>query len=241
MSAYALIIIILAGMVNALFLSGSIAGGGKDNVLLSFAEIEKGEVEVKGSRDALSVKRTEKGEAEHGLMVNLDGDMSVYIMKDVEIDPKGKEILFSLKVGGINTCGNDYRPDDALYPFFIQLVFSDGPDGLSWKKWVSQKFKSMWDQKVKTRRNIIYAFGNRLPKESIVTPYPGGAVISIGDDRDCGRLIQVTRDIENDYLLAFGKGMAGNVMRVIVGFEGFSDNRESIPVLVSEISLRKIS
>jgi hypothetical protein len=215
--------------------------GGKDFVLFTYSDIENGSARVKGYTDAIVSSPKSKDKTGSDMGVTLVGGKSVYITKKVKMDLKGKEVRFNLKVGGINSCRYDYQPGEAKYPFFLQLVFDEGPDGLGVRKWVKQKFKAMRDEKVKTQRNIIYAFGNKMPKGSIVNAYPGGVVISIGDEGDCGRMINVKRDLESDYLFSFGKEIDSRLVGVIVGFEGYKENKESIPVSVSEITLSSIN
>lgn len=210
-----------------------------DITLFSYADMRKGDLRVKGP--ARAAKRHSAGRAEKWVevAVGLGKKEELYILRDTEIDARGRAVHFSVKVGGINKEGRDYDPAEAKYPFFLQMIFDTEPEGISLKKKLSLWYKSVKSEKIRNRRNIIYAFGNRLPKESIINPYPGSAIISIGDDRDVDRVIHVTRSLDYDYLLAFGEEMEGKLKRVVIGFEGYGDGGESLPVLVSHILLKR--
>lgn len=215
----------------------SVSGEAKDLTLFSYSDILKGDLIVKGSREAAKPKPTDKRESWVDMVVGLGGRENLYILKDVDIAGKGRAVVFSVKVSAINPEGRDYEPDESKYPFFLQMVFDSGPEELSLKKRISLWYRSLRVQKIHNRRNIIYAFGNRMPKESIVNPYPGGAIISIGDDRDVGSMVRVTRSLDDDYKLAFGKEMEGKLKKVVIGFEGFGGKSEPHPVMVSRILL----
>ncbi len=215
------------------------SGEGGDITLFSYADMRKGDLRVKGPEGA--AKRHPAGRTEKWveIAVGLGKKEELYFLRDTDIDARGRAVHFSVKVRGINKEGRDYDPGEAKYPFFLQMIFDTAPEGLSLKKKLSLWYKSVRSEKIRNRQNIIYAFGNRLPKESIVNPYPGSAIISIGDDRDVDRVINVSRSLDYDYKLAFGEEMKGKLKRVVVGFEGYGDGGESLPVLVSPILLKR--
>lgn len=231
-------ILILA--VAATLLSPVVSRTEKDNgtTLFAYTDISSGNSKVTGAESAIRPAPSGGGESWADMTVHLEEKEGVYIIKDVDIDVREMALQFQVKVMGINPGGGDYKPDEAQYPFYLQLIFDGAPDGISLKKKFSLWFKSLWSEKVKSRQNILYVFGNRMPKESIVNPYPGGAIISIGDDRDVSRLVSVSRDIGNDYLLAFGKEMNVKLTKVVIGFEGGGKRTAPFPVSVSRFLLK---
>lgn len=172
------------------------------------------------------------------MVIETGKDKGVYFEKKLDIDAGAKVLDFSVLVNDVHADGEDYDPAKARYPFFLLLVFEGTPRDISIKKRVFLWIKSLRSKKVERRHNLLYIFANSMPKESIVNTYPGGAIISIGDDRDVGRLIHVRRDLGIDYKLAFGSELRSRLKKVVVGFEGEWQNEKTSPVSVSTFLLK---
>jgi hypothetical protein len=212
----------------------SICGGPGDLILFSPKRIEEGAVKISGNREDLSVLAPDEGAVR--IRAKLKKGHSIYVSEKVDMDLNGKVVIFSYSVSRPNKSESDYRIGKARYPFFIQFVFDRGPD-LSLRKKLVLWYKSLSEKKVKTKRNIIYAFTNRMPSGSIATPLAGSAVISVGDERDAGRIVKVSRVPSEDYRLAFGEKLSGRVKKIVLGFEGDKNLEGELEVRFSGIKI----
>ncbi len=185
---------------------------------LSFPPVEliggKRLFEVTGDASALKLD-----EGNGVLKVDLAGGKKVYLESDVLKNVPPGKIEFSYRCDGVNQNESDYRVKEARYPIYVQVIFDEKPD-LSFRKYVALAFSAAWNRKIWTRRSLLYAFGNRIPKGSIVNSTVSVAIVSVGDETDVGKDVKVDRDLRKDFTLAYGKPPASGVYRIVIGFEG---------------------
>ncbi len=227
---YLLLILILVMMSQPLY--------GVEGKALLFSRKDLGNkgVKIKGVKEGTLNIEGSPGIGDGMLFVKLEEGKDLYITKGTDIDISGKTLSFTVKVNKINRIGGDYKIRKSRYPFFLLMIFDEGPGDLSLKKRVVHWVKALWSEKVSIKKELIYAFANRLPSDSIITPEPGSAVISIGDEKDVMQPILVERNIEKDLTIAFGEKGNVRVKEVVLGFESGEDVGD-ISVNLSQIYL----
>ena len=225
-------ILILLMMIQPLY------GVDGKTLLFSRKDLRIKGVKIKGDKEGTLNIEDSPGIGDGMLNVTLEKGKDLYITKGTDIDISGKTLLFTVKVNKINRIGGDYEIRKSRYPFFLLMIFDEGPGDLSLKKRVVHWIKALWSEKVSIKKELIYAFANRLPSDSIITPEPGSAVISIGDEKDVRQPILVERNIEKDLTIAFGEKGNVRVKEIVLGFESGEDVG-NISVNLSQIYLVK--
>ncbi len=229
----------LAIVIALLILFQGVASYSSDEsaeILFSRKDIKEGIARVKGYKKGMRTPPSGVPSWDNGLFVTLSKGKSVYISKEVESNVSGKVLKFSLYVDGINHRESDYRVKKSKYPFFLLLVFNESPGNISLKKKITRWARSLWNEKVETRKNLMYAFGNRLPSDSVITPEEGAVIVSVGDEKDLSQVVKVSRDIEKDFFIAFGTSPGKQLKKIVIGFEEDNEDKK-ISVSVSPLSL----
>jgi len=215
--------------------SASFSSDESGQILFSQRDIKEGIAKVKGYREGIRTPPSEVPSWNDGIFVTLAKGEEIYISKDVESNLSGKLLHFSLYVDGINHRESDYKVKDSRYPFFLLLVFDETPGNIPMKERITRWAKSFWNEKVETRKNLMYVFGNRLPSDSLITPEEGSVIVSVGDEKDLSQVVQVSRNIEKDFFVAFGTSPGKRLKKILIGFEEGDEERD-ISVSLSPLS-----
>ncbi|RMG59660.1 MAG: DUF3047 domain-containing protein [Deltaproteobacteria bacterium] len=211
------------------FLSLALPSGGME--VKPAALLSSPSVRVKGKREAL--KKAAKGES---IVVSLLKGEEVRIDLGGEDSSSAGELFLSYLCRGIIENESDYRAAEARYPLYVQIVFDEKPD-LSFRKSLLLFWRSIWNDRVWTRKSIVYAFTNRMPRGSVVNSEKTVALVSVGDETDVGREVRVTRDIARDFTLAYGAPPRGKIYRVVVGFDGPAKEGKVLEVRFDGLSI----
>ena len=119
-----------------------------------------------------------------------------------------------LAADNVNTRGNDYLPDEAIFPASVTFVFGDDSLNLGAKRRVGLFLKQLWNGFTPSGIRLTYAWGNGLPVGSMYRLWEEETVFVVAGPEEAGKTISSTRRLGDDFRAAYGRPPNGPVTEV---------------------------